>query len=83
MVKDYSVIRYLFENSLPGAPSSCEGEPAPDRVVPVIFPAEVKPPGLPNGDLAGPLPGSVGELLVVDDVDRDCNMTGGMYPNVG
>lgn len=59
-------------------PSSCDGEPAPDRVLLAILPAEVKLPETPNGDLkAFPLEGSVGELLAVEDAER-----GGRYPNV-
>jgi hypothetical protein len=54
------IITYLFENNLL-APISCDGEPAPERVLLVIFPA-VKP--APNGDLKAP--GSVGEVFAVD-----------------
>jgi hypothetical protein len=63
---------YLFENNLL-APlfSSCDGEPAPDRVLLAILPAELKPPGIPKGDRSAlPLEGSVGEVLAVEDPDR-------------
>lgn len=56
---------YLLENNLL-APISCDGEPAPDRVVPAIFPA-VKPPGIPKGDRKAP--GSVGDVFAVEDPD--------------
>lgn len=59
-------------------PSSCDGEPAPDRVLLAILPAEFKLPGNPKGDLkAFPLEGSVGEVLAVEDPER-----GGRYPSV-
>lgn len=53
-------------------PSSCDGEPAPDRVFPAILPAEFNPPAAsPKGDLgAPPLVGSVGEVLAVDEPER-------------
>jgi hypothetical protein len=50
---------------------SCDGEPAPERVVPAIFPTEDNPPGKENGDLkAKPGTGSVGDWLVPGEVDR-------------
>ena len=57
---------HLFEYSRPL--SSCDGEPAPSLVLPVL---EVMPftlPGFPKGDfMAVPLGGSIGEVLAVDD----------------
>ena len=48
-------------------PSSCDGEPAPDRVFPAILPADANP----KGDLTAlPLEGSVGEVLAVDEPER-------------
>jgi len=62
---------YLFENNLLALASSCDGDPAPDRVLPAILPAEFKLPEIPNGDLnALPLEGSVGEVLAVEDPER-------------
>lgn len=59
---------YLLVNSLLALPISCEGDPAPDRVFPAIFPAEFSPPGKPKGDRkALPLEGSVGDVLAVED----------------
>jgi hypothetical protein len=50
---------------------SCDGEPAPDRVVPDIFPDAVIPPGNPKGDLRDELVvGSVGELFADGEPDR-------------
>ena len=69
---------YLFENNLLALPpSSCDGEPAPDRVLPAILPAEFKPPESPKGDLnALPLEGSVGDVLAVEDPERGRPTTG-------
>jgi hypothetical protein len=61
---------YLLENTLLELPKSCEGEPAPDRVLPVIFPAEFKPPGTPKGDRKALVLASVGELVAVEAPDR-------------
>lgn len=58
-------------NNLLVPPSSCEGEPAPDREFPAIFPVEFMPPDRPKGDLnALPLEGSIGDVLAVDDPER-------------
>lgn len=64
---------YLLENNLLApVPSSCDGEPAPDRVFPAILPAEFMPPESPKGDLNGfPLVASVGDVLAVEDPERD------------
>ena len=52
-------------------PSSCDGEPAPDRVLLLILPEEFKPPDSPNGDLnALPLEGSIGDVFAVEDPER-------------
>jgi hypothetical protein len=41
-------------------------------VLPAIFPAEFNPPGTPNGDRkALVLEASVGELLAVEEFDRE------------
>lgn len=40
-------VTYLFENNLLALPSSCDGEPAPDREFPDIFPAELMVPESP------------------------------------
>lgn len=62
---------YLLENNLLAPPSSCDGEPAPDRVLPAILPAEVGPADTPNGDRkALPPDGSVGDVFAVDDPER-------------
>lgn len=51
-------------------PSSCDGEPAPDRVFPAILPAGFIPPAA-KGDLAAlPAEASVGEVLAVDEPER-------------
>ena len=63
---------YLLENNLlaPLPICSCEGEPAPDRVPPIL-PADVKAPESPNGDFNGfPLVASVGEVVAVEDPER-------------
>jgi hypothetical protein len=53
---------YLLENGLIVLPRSCDGEPAPEREVPAIFPTEDNPPGNEKGDLtAEPGTGSVGD----------------------
>lgn len=60
-----AMFSYRFEYKRP--PSSCEGEPAPSRVVP---PAEIPftGPGLPNGDRTVlPAGASIGEVLAVDE----------------
>lgn len=65
--------------------SSCDGEPAPDRVFPAILPAEFNPPAdNPNGDLnALPLDGSVGEVVAVEEPERGRLTLGcGKYPRV-
>jgi len=66
-------------------PSSCDGDPAPDRVFPAILPAAFNPPANPKGDL-NPLPlagGSVGEVLAVDEPERGRLALGcGKYPSV-
>lgn len=59
---------YLFEYSRP--PSSCDGEPAPNRV---LLAALIPFTGLgfPNGDrTALPAGASIGEVVAVDDPDR-------------
>ena len=64
-------VSYLLENNLLAPPSSCEGEPAPDRVFPAILPAAFNPPGNPNGDRSAlPLEGSIGEVLAVEEPER-------------
>jgi len=77
-------IAYLFEKGLAAPPSSCDGEPAPDREAPVIFPDDVIPGGKPKGDLKVALAvGSVGELLAVGEPERGCRTADGRYPRVG
>jgi hypothetical protein len=76
---------YLLENNLLALPpNSCDGEPAPDRVLLAILPAEFKPPDRPKGDRkALPLDGSVGELLAVEEPERGRPVAGvGRYPKV-
>lgn len=65
-------------------PSSCDGEPAPDRVFPAILPAEFSPPANPKGDLnALPVEPSVGDVLAVDEPERGRLALGcGRYPSV-
>ena len=61
----------LLENNLLALLNSCDGEPAPDRALLAILPAEFKPPDKPKGDLnALPLEGSVGDVLAVEDPER-------------
>lgn len=72
---------YLFENKVLAPPRSCDGEPAPERVLPAILPAGIKPPEFPKGDLKF---GSVGELFADDAPERGCRTTGGgRNPSVG
>lgn len=75
---------YLLENSLLALPNSCDGDPAPDRALLAILPAEFKPPDKPKGDLnALPLEGSVGEVFAVEDPERGRLTAGvGRYPSV-
>lgn len=52
-----SLEAYLLENSLPDPDKSCEGEPAPDRVVPaILLPAGFNVPDMPKGDLTADAP---------------------------
>lgn len=60
----------LFENSLLDAAISCDGEPAPDRVLPDMMPVGLIPPGSPNGDLPDDARGSIGELLAEGEFER-------------
>jgi hypothetical protein len=79
-----SVKHYLFEKGLAVPPSSCDGEPAPDREAPAILPDDVIPGGKPNGVLKVALAvGSVGELLAVGEPERGCRTADGRYPRVG
>lgn len=59
---------YRFEyNRLP---SSCDGDPAPSRVL-LAVPIPFKGLGFPNGDrTALPAGASIGEVLAVDEPDR-------------
>lgn len=80
------MVAYLFENSLLALPSSCDGEPAPEREVPAILPTEVRPGGLPKGDLAEEeeLGSSMGDVLPVDEPERGWSIIeGGRYPSDG
>lgn len=59
-----------LEKSLLEAAISCDGEPAPERVVPDIL-AEGKPGGSPKGErTAPPEVGSTGDVFDVGDVER-------------
>ena len=73
----------MDRNLLP-LPSSCDGEPAPDRVFPAILLADDNPPANPKGDLnALPAEASVGEVLAVDEPERGRLALGcGKYPSV-
>jgi hypothetical protein len=75
---------YLLENNRLALPNSCDGDPAPDRALLAILPAEFKPPDRPKGDLnALPLEGSVGEVFAVEDPERGRLTAGvGRYPSV-
>jgi hypothetical protein len=75
---------YLLENNLLALPNSCDGDPAPDRALLAILPAEFKPPDKPKGDLnALPLEGSVGDVFAVEDPERGRLTAGvGRYPSV-
>jgi hypothetical protein len=67
---------YRLENSLLEPPRSCDGEPAPDRVLPAILPVAFKAPR--KGDLSEPaLEGSVGEVFAVEDPERGRLTVGG------
>lgn len=56
---------------LPALPSSCDGDPAPERVVPAMLPTDCSPGGPPNGDLTLlPFGGSIGEVFPVDGPER-------------
>jgi len=69
---------YLFENNLLAPPSSCDGEPAPDRVFPAILLADN-----PNGDFKG-FDASMGEVLAVEFPERGGFPKGcGSWPRVG
>lgn len=60
------ISRALLENSLPDPDKSCEGEPAPDRVVPaILLPVGLSVPDMPNGDLTADAP---------DDSMGDCDL---------
>lgn len=65
---------HLLENSLLEPGISCDGEPAPERVVPaILLPGGFSVPDMPKGDLvADALVGSIGdwEVLVVGEVER-------------
>lgn len=66
----------LLEKSLLEPPISCDGEPAPDRVLPAIL-AAFRPPDIPKGDLRLALAGgSTGEVLAAGDVERACEADG-------
>lgn len=63
--------------------SSCDGEPAPDRVLLAILPAEFN--GRPNGDLKGapPIEASVGDVLEVEEPERGKPTAGwGKWPRL-
>jgi len=63
---------YRFEYSLP--PNSPDGDPVPDLAIPVVPPTPFMLVGFPKGDrTALPVPdgGSIGEVLAVEDSDRD------------
>ena len=69
---------YLLEKSLLEPAASCEGEPAPERVVPAILPDGFMTPDIPNGDLTvDELDGSTEFMLVVGDVERPLAALGG------
>lgn len=71
--KETEELSHLLENSLLEPPISCDGEPAPERGLLVMMPAEDTdtPLGRPKGDLLTPAPGvSTGELLTEGDVER-------------
>lgn len=52
-------------------PSSSDGDPAPERVLPDILPVEAKLPGIPKGDLTEEdAEASVGDVVAVDDPER-------------
>lgn len=78
------ISRALLENNLLALPNSCDGDPAPDRALLAILPAEFKPPDKPKGDLnALPLEGSVGDVFAVEDPERGRLTAGvGRYPSV-
>lgn len=64
-------------------PRSCDGEPAPDRVLLAILPAEFD--GRPNDGLKGAPPNeaSVGDVLAVDDPEREKPTAGwGKWPRL-
>lgn len=69
---------YRLEKSLLEPAVSCEGEPAPERVVPAILPGGFKTPDMPKGDRTVDAPGeSIGGKEVVGDVERPLAALGG------
>lgn len=59
---------YRFEYSRP--PSSCDGDPAPNREL-LVAPMPLAEAGFPNGDrTALPAGASIGEVLAVEEPER-------------
>lgn len=79
------ISRALLEKSLLALPSSCDGEPAPERGFPDILPTEVNPGGLPKGDLTDdPFGPSIGDVFPVEAPERGCSSSeAGRYPREG
>lgn len=76
---------YLLENNLPEPGISCEGEPAPDRVVPaILLLLAFNVPDMPKGDLTAEAPAdSMGDCAVaaVGEEERPWLVVG--KPRVG
>lgn len=71
-LQGWSLFAYRFEYSLP--PNSPDGDPAPDLAFPVVPTIPFMLVGFPKGDrteLAVPDGGSTGEVLAVEDPDRE------------
>lgn len=58
------IATYRFENKRLDPAMSCDGEPAPDRVLFAMM-----PPGRPKGDLLLGAVGSIGEFPLLGDWD--------------
>lgn len=66
---------YRFEYNRP--PSSCDGEPAPNRTLPAV-PIPFIELGLPKGERTVlPAGASIGEVLAVDEPESGCEASVG------
>jgi hypothetical protein len=74
-----------LEKSRLDPPRSCDGEPAPERVLPAILPAFKAPRNGDRCDEGGfeEVEGSVGEVLAVEEPERGRPTEGGRKPSEG